>query len=300
MKTFLFGWIAAVPLAPLAGRGYYGHGRFSRTVKSGGLGLSIARSALAGLVVTLALIGTGTRPACAQEATGPGQPQFFVTPYLWLSGVYATTATPLARAPEVNSSVGPFELLGDLSGAPFMGSAEIHDGPFSLLGDVLHVPVSTNITTRNVFFQGGNAALQANTGTALLLYRALDMPGQFADLGGGFRAWGFSANVTLNPGTLSGQSVNRSSSWGDPLLAGRYHYDFNNGFGLSAYGDLGGFGVGAHTDWQLIGTVDYAINSWIDLHLGYRSLNFNYSASNSNLGFDVHMRGPIFAGTFKF
>jgi hypothetical protein len=31
------------------------------------------------------------------------------------------------------------------------------------------------------------------------------------------------------------------------LLAGRYHYNFGNGVGLTAYGDLGGFGVGAHT-----------------------------------------------------
>jgi hypothetical protein len=30
----------------------------------------------------------------------------------------------------------------------------------------------------------------------------------------------------------------------------------------------------AHTDWQVIGTVDYALNSWINLRLGYRSLNF--------------------------
>ena len=56
------------------------------------------------------------------------------------------------RAPEVNSSVGPFEMLGDLDGVPLMGSAEIRVGPIGLLGDVLHVPVETNITTRNVFF----------------------------------------------------------------------------------------------------------------------------------------------------
>jgi hypothetical protein len=34
--------------------------------------------------------------------------------------------------------------------------------------------------------------------------------------------------------------------------------------------------------------------------VGYRSLNFNYTNGNGNLGFDVHMRGPIFAGTFRF
>jgi hypothetical protein len=31
-----------------------------------------------------------------------------------------------------------------------------------------------------------------------------------------------------------------------------------------------------------------------------RSLNFNYQASDSNLGFNVHMKGPIFAGDFPF
>ena len=242
----------------------------------------------------------GLHAASAQETTGFGQPQFFITPYLWLAGVYATTQTPLERVPQVNSSVGPFEMLGDLKGAPFMGSAEIRDGPIGLLGDVLHVPVGTNITTRNVFFRGGNVALAMNTGTALVVYRVLSAPNQFVDFGGGFRAWGFSSNISLNPGLLTGVAVNRNAGWGDPLLAGRYHYDFGNGVGLTAYGDLGGFGVGAHTDWQLIGTIDYALTSSINLHLGYRSLNFNYSASDSNLGFNVHMRGPILAGTFRF
>jgi hypothetical protein len=64
----------------------------------------------------------------------------------------------------------------------------------------------------------------------------------------------------LNPGILPGQSVNR---WGDPLLGGRYHIDLPSGFlpggfGMTAYGDVGGFGVGAHSDWQLLGTSDYA------------------------------------------
>jgi hypothetical protein len=110
----------------------------------------------------------------------------------------------------------------------------------------------------------------------------------------------------LNPGLLPGQSVNRGTSWADPLIGGRYHIDLPsgflpNGFGLSAYGDVGGFGVGAHSDWQLIGTIDYTPTSWVDLHLGYRSLNFDYTAPGGhNLGFDVHMKGPILAATFKF
>jgi hypothetical protein len=261
---------------------------------------------LASLAVMAAAIGSGPHPARAQDATPPGGMQIFVTPYLWLSGINSTIKTPLPRAPEVNSDVSVIDLLSHLSGVPFMGSAEIRDGPLGLLGDVLHVPVSTDITTRNVFFQGGKAALNTNTGTALLLYRVLDAPTQYADLGGGFRAWGFSTNLALNPGILPGASVNRSAGWGDPLIGGRYHIDLPSGFlpsgfGLTAYGDVGGFGVGAHSDWQVIGTVDYTPTSWINLHLGYRSLNFDYSASGGfDLGFNVHMKGPILAATFKF
>ena len=258
-------------------------------------------SKLASLVVALAAIMTGLHPARAEDALSPGGMQIFLTPYLWLSGINVTTQTPLAREPQVNSDVSAIDLLSHLSGVPFMGSAEIRDGPFGLLGDVLHVPVSTTIRTRDVLFQGGKAALNTNTGTALFLYRALEEPSQFADIGGGFRAWGFAANLNLNAGLLPAASVSRTASWGDPLLAGRYHRELGNGFALTAYGDVGGFGVGAHVDWQVVGTIDYALNPSTNLRLGYRSLNFNYQASGGfNLGFNVHMKGPILAATFRF
>jgi hypothetical protein len=48
------------------------------------------------------------------------------------------------------------------------------------------------------------------------------------------------------------------------------------------------------------GTIDYAMKPWADLHLGYRSMNFNYTASGGfDLGYNV-MRGPILGATFKF
>lgn len=134
-------------------------------------------TALTSIGFALAVLRIGLRPADAQqykEPTAVPEPaamlseastaaptpttlgsglQVTVTPYLWLAGINAAVSTPLERAPIVNESVGPFELLGKLNGVPFMGSAEVRDGPFSLLGDVLHVPVGTNITTRNVFFR---------------------------------------------------------------------------------------------------------------------------------------------------
>jgi hypothetical protein len=85
-------------------------------------------SALVSLAVALAVIGSPSS-ASAREATWPYGMQFFVTPYLWLAGIDATTKTPLRQEPEVNSSVGPFQLLGDLNGAPFMGAFEVRQGP---------------------------------------------------------------------------------------------------------------------------------------------------------------------------
>ena len=185
--------------------------------------MTFVRGVLAYLVVTLALFGAATRPAGAQDATYPGGVQIFFTPNLWLAGVNAAIKTPLPRVPEVNAEVGPFQVLGHLDAVPFLGQIEIHDGPFSLLGGAVHLPVSTDITTRNMFVNGGNAGLIANAGTANLLYRVLEQPTQYADLGVGFRPWAFTANLTLNPGLLPGASATRSTNWVDPLIAGRYH-----------------------------------------------------------------------------
>jgi hypothetical protein len=252
------------------------------------------------VLASIAGLAVGPIAASAQDVTTPSGYQFFVTPYLWLASVHATTMTPLAQVPEVNSDVSFIHLLGHLDGAPFMGSAEVRYGQLGFLIDAIHLPVSTTITTHNIFFQGGNAELAANEGTGIALWRVLEDPVQFADAGLGFRAWGFSSRVALNPGLLAGASVTSGGGWADPLIGARYHRDLGNGFALTAYGDVGGFGVGAHTDWQVLGTVDYSLSPSWDLHLGYRSLNFDITGSEGRFGFNVHLRGPMIAGTFRF
>jgi hypothetical protein len=48
----------------------------------------------------------------------------------------------------------------------------------------------------------------------------------------------------------------------------------------------------------VIGTIDYAVNSWTDAHVGFRSSNFNYGAPRAN--FNVNMYGPIISATLHF
>ena len=221
-------------------------------------------------------------------------------PYLWLPGLNMAIRTPLQREPQINVGAGAFQILGDLNNAPFMGAAELRDGPFAVLADALHVPLGVPVTTRDALFSGGNSSVVASVVTADLLYRVLDQPTQTIDGGLGFRWWGISADTILNGRLLPTTSFSTMGSWADPLIAARYHRDFGNGFGLTAYGDVGGFGIAAHVDWQIIGTLDYVLKSWLDLHLGYRSLNVSYSASERPVGFNLHMKGPIIAASLRF
>lgn len=258
------------------------------------------------LLVVAVLAVADPRSAIAQQSGGgPVLPPFdwqnlqiSATPYLWLAGPSVTTRTPLPNAPSVKSDRSALDTLGHLNGVPFLGAFEIRDDAFGFVGDFIHLPVATNITTRNVFFTGGTAALTANTGSALFLYRPYADALQYLDVGGGFRGWDFSAGLSLNGGLLPSVSVSRSASWFDGLFAVRYHRELGDGFGLTAYGDVGA--GGANIDWQLLGTVDYTANSWLTLRAGYRSLNFDYELGSSNLGFNVHLNGPIVAGTIQF
>ncbi len=280
-----------------------------------------------GLLIAVAASAIGAGPANAQQYPAPGVPavttapvlaapppvvpptspsllsglQLIAYPYFWMADLSMAITTPLARASQVNVSIGPGELLGDLNNAPFMGAAELRDGPFGILADAMHVPLGVPITTRNIFFSGGNTGVVMSQVTGDFLYRVLDQPSQTIDGGLGFRVWDVSTDTILNGiGFIPTVSVSRSRSWADPLIAARYHRDFGNGFGLTAYGDVGGFGIAAHADWQISGTFDYAWKSWLDLHVGYRSLNVSYQASGSPLGFDVHMKGPIVGATLRF
>jgi hypothetical protein len=112
------------------------------------------------------------------------------------------------------------------------------------------------------------------------------------------RAWGLGGDIALNQGLLPPANVSNGLAWADPFLAARYHRELGSGFSLTASGDVGGFGLGAHLDWQLVGTVDYAWNSRIVLQGGFRTLNVNYGGNRAD--FNINMYGPVIGATLRF
>ncbi len=267
------------------------------------------------VAVTIGLICiTLNIPARAQIATGqaeqramepsasPGSNgqsiEVHVTPYFWLPWTSIGISPSNSRIPSASETIDPGKLISHLTWVPFMGSAEFRSGQFGLLVDYLHTPLKSGIGTRNILFAGGGASFGLDTGTAMFLYRPWVQADQFIDVGMGVRPWGLDGSISLNEGLLPAFTVSRGLSWADPLLAVRYHREFGNGFSATAYGDVGGFGLGAHIDWQVVGTIDYAVNPGIDAHVGFRSLNFNYGAPRA--GFNVNMNGPIVSATLRF
>ena len=267
--------------------------RFFRT-------LSVFAMALIGLAEARAQQTADQAPAPPPPATLLPGIEILPTTYLWFPWIGVDVRPADTRLSNASTTIGPGDLYGHLTWVPFMGQAEFRNGPVGLITDFIHAPLKSGITTGNVLFGGGTGNFTLDTGSAVFLYRALTLPDQNADIGVGFRAWGLDGSIALNPlrQRVSSLSVANGLSWADPLIAARYHHDFGNGFAATAYGDLGGFGVGAHFDWQLLGTIDYAIRSGVDLHVGFRSLNFSYGAPRANVS--MNMNGPIISATFRF
>jgi hypothetical protein len=258
------------------------------------------RSAAIVCAVVVALMGITPGSADAQDATASPGLQIQLTPYFWAPYVKARVDTQIPQVPTVEEKVTFGQLFTHLSPVPFMGSAELRYGPYGAVVDYMHFPLRTSIATDNVFFSGGRGDLVEDIATVLFLYRPLAQPRQYLDAGIGVRPWGIQTSISLNSGLLPGRSVSTGAAWADPLIALRYHFEVGSGFGFTAYGDFGGFGLAAHTDWQVYGTIDYVVTRRIDVHLGYRSLNVNYSTNTHDVGFDVNMNGPIIGATFHF
>ena len=82
------------------------------------------------------------------------------------------------------------------------------------------------------------------------------------------------------------------------MLAARYRINLSDHFGLTAYGDVGGFGAGSELTWQALGSVDYRITTSTTVSAGWRYLTFDKKSAGFRL--DLGFDGPFIAATFQF
>jgi len=95
------------------------------------------------------------------------------------------------------------------------------------------------------------------------------------------------------PGPLP--NIDQSVDYTDPFFGVRWQWQMAEKWGLRLRGDVGGFGIGSDSTWNLVGLVDFKPWQHVALVGGYRALYQDYSkGSGSNkFEFDATMRGPI-------
>lgn len=253
--------------------------------------LALAAAAAAPLVLAA--------PAGAQTAPAAPELSFAATPYLWVAGISGSVRTPNQTVvPSQDINVSFRDTMSNLSGLAFMGAAEMRYGNFALLGDIMTLRVESDVGSAGPAFSGGTARVTTTMATVLGMVRVMEGDQGNLDLGAGVRPWSISTRLSMNAGVLPAVTAKPSLTWTDPLLALRYTRRFDENWGVSFYGDIGGFNTTSNLTWQLLGTVDYRIGSSVNLRAGYRHLQIENNRGGTDI--EVGLSGPIIGATFIF
>ena len=89
--------------------------------------------------------------------------------------------------------------------------------------------------------------------------------------------------------------IDDSWDWTDPLIGGRWIWNFADDWSLVARGDIGGFGVGSDFSWHALGTVHWQAFEHVSFLLGYRALDMDYEEGSGKdyFNFDATIHGPV-------
>jgi hypothetical protein len=64
------------------------------------------------------------------------------------------------------------------------------------------------------------------------------------------------------------------------------------------HADIGGFGIGSDSTWQVVATANYQISKALHLSAGYRHLAVDRDESGTRI--DISMSGPLLGATWRF
>lgn len=224
-------------------------------------------------------------------------PSFYVTSYIWASGINGRSAT-FPPLPAANINLGFSDVLKELNGA-MMLAAEMRIDRWSFVVDGQFSQVTAGGNLPGPFFSSLKVRSQSTTIQASALYRAYTDANISLEVGGGIRFWNLNNKLEIQPGLDNLYIDHRQTEmWVDPTLGARIGLKLGGPWSLTLAGDIGGFGVGSRFSWQAMSTVNYAWNENWTLKAGYRALHVDYR--NDGFLYDVTMHGPAIAATYRF
>lgn len=227
------------------------------------------------------------------------KPTYSITPYIWV--------------PSVRGSVGPqggpylpisyqYSSLKDLAKG-FQTTFEVRWSHVSLLGDFFFNQLSdTNSTlpaTQLTPAVPATANLDARTfALALAVPLPVHLSGIQVKGFVGLRYWSLSLNASTPVPGFPNPLLSRNPQWVDPEIGLTFKGTLNPKLSWFALGDIGGFDVGSHYAWQMVGGLSYRVSKVGSIKAAYRILSIDYRGDH------VSLAGPIegfaIGYTFKF
>jgi opacity protein-like surface antigen len=190
-----------------------------------------------------------------------------------------------------------------------MGFVEHGRGKWSFIVDAVYLKVSdektisrTPITSTTLDAEFEQTLLEGFVGYRVFTHNKEKT--QFGiDLLGGARYNRIEAELNVQAsilGLTTSASRNPDEDWVDGVAALRVQYGHDNGWGVSAWADIG---EGSDSSsYQFFGTVNYRFNNNIKVCFGYRLYHFDYTGDSGGrrLDLDLDYTGPMLGIAYRF
>lgn len=213
--------------------------------------------------------------------------------YLFGAETRVATGSPFGK---VDAKLSFSDVLENLDFA-FMGAFEASNGVWSFIGDYMYTDLGFSESTPGPAFSRAEASVETQIFSGYATYRVHETPTARIDLGGGFRWFSTETEITLSGGPGDGRTFGPDDGVAYALIAGRAWVDFSERWSGAAHVDYGGFDSDEET-WQVLLTMNYAINdAWLLLG-GYRYISVENETGGNSYTFE--QSGPIFGAAYRF
>jgi len=224
----------------------------------------------------------GTSLAHAQS----GQWTFEGTPYLW--GAAMKGDVQAGSLPRTTTDMSFSDVL-DVLDFGLMGTFEARKGRWGFFTDAMYMKVSDSATVSRAGAGPLGATLSATANVkmkqtmlaAAVMYRAIEGASP-VDVLAGARYNKLDVEATADF-TLLALAASRTRTadkdWVDPYIGVRFQLPIASRWNFIGYADVGGFGVGADTTYQLAAGVNYEYSKSTTIKFGYRYLKVDYDKS---------------------
>ncbi len=212
--------------------------------------------------------------------------EYTVAPYLW--GPDFRTSLDIGRNPPVDGSTSIFNILN----SAFLIAGEARNGRWAIGAEFNYLDLGDDVTI-GPFNQLANWELDGTMSSLVAGYTVLEDSQSRVEAFGGLRHWDLDLATTV-----LGLTATTDQSWTDPIVGARYDRAINERWGVSAMGNIGGFGYGSDFQWEAVLQASWKWTERTSIAGGYRHLSVDFQEGGTVI--DLILTGPYVAVAFNF